>query len=63
MQRTFIKKTSHISTETTVRVEMNLIETNLILAPPGNSFIMLRSQHESLERSLKGRGVDFKSNE
>lgn len=51
----FIKKTSHMSTETRVRAGMNLIETNLIEALPENPFIMLRSQHESTERSARGR--------
>ena len=54
-QGVFIKKTSHMSTETGVKAGMNLIETNLIEALPENPFIMLRSQHESAERRERGR--------
>lgn len=55
-QGAFIKKTSHMSTETRVRAGMNLIETNLIAALPEKPFIMLKSQHENTGRTLKGGG-------
>lgn len=56
VHKAFIKKTSHMSTETRVRAGMNLIETNLIQALPEKPFITLRSQHEPREGTTRGRG-------